>query len=630
MRNSQIWSERITEEKPMKRRDELRNIAIIAHVDHGKTTLVDAMLRQSGMFRASQLEDKTLILDNNALERERGITILAKNVAMTYTDKNGITRKINIIDTPGHADFGGEVERVLKMADGVLLLVDAFEGPMPQTRFVLKKAFHYHLKPIVVINKIDRADARPTEVLNEVFDLFVELEADDDALDFPVVYASGREGYARLDPADKNMDCMPLLETIVNKIKGPVADLEKPLQLQITNIDYNEYVGRIGIGRVFNGVVHKDEQVALLKRNGKVEKHKIVDLYLFEGLGRAKKELAEAGDICAVVGMEDVDIGDTIAHLDNPQALPLIDVDEPTLNMIFSVNDSPFAGREGKFVTSRNVRDRLFKELQSNVALRIEETGQADSLRVSGRGLLHLGVLLENMRREGYELQVSKPKVIYKELNGKKMEPIELLVIDVPRQFEGAVMAGIGNRRGELVKMDQKGNLTHLEFSIPARGLIGLRTRLLNATQGEAIMHHTFHDYELLRGALPGRQNGVLISLEPGSVNAYALDKLADRGMMFVKPTDEVYEGMIVGENNKDTDMVVNVCREKKLSNMRTTSSDENIILKPPRDMSLEIALEYIEDDELVEITPKTIRLRKRHLKENERKRYERAKEAVE
>jgi GTP-binding protein len=613
----------------MKRRDELRNIAIIAHVDHGKTTLVDAMLRQSGMFRQGQLSNE-LILDNNALERERGITILAKNVAMTYTDKAGVTRKINIIDTPGHADFGGEVERVLKMADGVLLLVDAFEGPMPQTRFVLKKAFHYHLKPIVVINKIDRPDARPTEVLNEIFDLFVELEADDDALDFPVIYASGRSGFARYEPTDTNSDIMPLLETIVSKIPGPVADLEKPLQLQITNIDYNEYVGRIGIGRVFNGTINKDQQVALLKRNGKIEKHKIVDLYLFEGLGRAKTTHAEAGDICAVVGIEDVDIGDTIAHPENPQALPLIDVDEPTLNMIFSVNDSPFAGKEGKFVTSRNVRDRLFRELQSNVALRVEETGSSDSLRVSGRGLLHLGVLLENMRREGYELQVSKPKVIFKELNGHKAEPIELLVVDVPRQFEGAVMQAIGNRRGELAKMDQKGNMTHMEFTIPARGLIGLRTRLLNATQGEAIMHHTFHDYELLRGGLPGRQNGVMISMENGSVNAYALDKLFDRGTMFVKPGDEVYEGMIVGEHNKDNDIVVNVCREKKLSNMRTTGSDENIILKPPRDMSLELALEYIEDDELVEISPENIRLRKRHLKESERKRYERAKESVE
>ncbi|HVX85268.1 MAG TPA: translational GTPase TypA [Phycisphaerae bacterium] len=611
-----------------KRRDELRNIAIIAHVDHGKTTLVDAMLRQSGMFRQSQLGNE-LILDNNALERERGITILAKNVAMTYEDAKGVTRKINIIDTPGHADFGGEVERVLKMADGVLLLVDAFEGPMPQTRFVLKKAFQYHLKPIVVINKIDRNDARPNEVLNEVFDLFVELEADEDALDFPVIYASGRAGYARLDPADANTDMRPLLETIVTKIRGPVADLEKPLQMQITNIDYNEYVGRIGIGRVFNGVINKDQQIALLKRNGKVEKHKIVDLYLFEGLGRTKTPHAEAGDICAVVGIEDVDIGDTIAHPEHPEALPLIDVDEPTLSMIFSVNDSPFAGQDGKFVTSRNLRERLYRELQSNVALRVEDTQSADSLRVSGRGLLHLGVLLENMRREGFELQVSKPKVIFKELNGHKCEPIELLVIDVPKAFEGAVMQSIGNRRGELAKMDTKGNFTHMEFTIPARGLIGLRTRLLNATQGEAIMHHTFHDYELLRGALPGRQNGVLISMEAGTANAYALDKLADRGMMFIKPGDEVYEGMVVGEYNKDTDITVNVCREKKLSNMRTTGSDENIILKPPRDMSLEIALEYIEDDELVEITPKTIRLRKRYLRETDRKRHERSAAAL-
>jgi GTP-binding protein len=608
-----------------KRRDELRNIAIIAHVDHGKTTLVDAMLRQSGMFRQAQLDDKTLILDNNALERERGITILAKNVAMTYTDTKKVTRKINIIDTPGHADFGGEVERVLKMADGVLLLVDAFEGPMPQTRFVLKKAFQYHLKPIVVINKIDRADARPNEVLNEVFDLFVELEAGDDALDFPVIYASGREGFARLDPKDKNMDVLPLMETIVKKIKGPIADLGKPLQLQVTNIDYSEYVGRIGIGRVFNGIVNRDSEVSLLKRNGKVEKHKIIDLYLFQGLGRERTMRAEAGDICAVVGMEDVDIGDTIADPEHAEALPLIDVDEPTLSMIFSVNDSPFAGREGKFVTSRNLRERLYRELQSNVALRVEDTNSADSLRVSGRGLLHLGVLLENMRREGFELQVSKPKVIFKELNGHKCEPIEILVIDVPKQFEGAVMQGIGNRRGELVKMDTKGNYTHMEFSMPARGLIGLRTRLLNATQGEAMMHHTFKDYELLRGTLPGRQNGVLVSMEMGKANAYALDKLADRGMMFVRPGDEVYEGMVVGEFNKDTDCTVNVCREKKLSNMRTSSSDENIILKPPREMSLEIALEYIEDDELVEITPKTIRLRKRYLREVDRKRNERS-----
>ncbi len=612
-----------------KRRDELRNIAIIAHVDHGKTTLVDAMLRQSGMFRQAQLDDKTLILDNNALERERGITILAKNVAMTYPDSKGVTRKINIIDTPGHADFGGEVERVLKMADGILLLVDAFEGPMPQTRFVLKKALQYHLKPIVVINKIDRNDARPTEVLNEVFDLFVELDANEDALDFPVIYASGRNGYARLEPNDTGMDMRPLLETIVTKIKGPVADLEKPLQLQVTNIDYSEYVGRIGIGRIFNGVINKDQQVALLKRNGKVEKHKIIDLYLFQGLGREKTPHAEAGDICAVVGIEDVDIGDTIADVERPEALPLIDVDEPTLSMIFTVNDSPFAGKEGKFITTRHVRDRLYKELQSNVALRVEDTHSADSLRVSGRGLLHLGVLLENMRREGFELQVSKPKVIFKELNGHKCEPIEMLVIDVPKAFEGAVMQGIGNRRGELVKMDTKGNFTHMEFSMPARGLIGLRTRLLNATQGEAIMHHTFHDYELLRGSLPGRQNGVLISMENGTANPFALDKLADRGMMFIKPGDEVYEGMIVGEYNKDQDITVNVCKEKKLSNMRTTSSDENIILKPPRDMSLEIALEYIEDDELVEITPKTIRLRKRYLKETDRKRHDRSAAAI-
>ncbi|MGC8623637.1 MAG: translational GTPase TypA [Phycisphaerae bacterium] len=609
----------------MKRRDELRNIAIIAHVDHGKTTLVDALLRQSGMFRIGQMAEGTLILDNNPLERERGITILAKNVAMNYVDSAGIMRKINIIDTPGHADFGGEVERVLKMADGVLLLVDAFEGPMPQTRFVLKKAFHYHIKPIVVINKIDRVDSRPNEVLNEIFDLFVELEAGDDALDFPVIYASGRAGFARLEPTDANKDMRPLLETIVKKIPGPVADLEKPLQMQVTNIDYNEYVGRIGIGRVFNGYLRKGEKISLIKRDGKIEAHEIAELYLFAGLGREKAEHVEAGDICAVVGIEDVDIGDTIAAVEHPVALPLIDVDEPTLSMIFSVNDSPFAGREGKYITSRNLRDRLYRELQSNVALQVEDTASPDSLRVSGRGLLHLGVLLENMRREGYELQVSKPKVIFKELNGKKCEPVENLVIDVPQPHVGAVMEAIGNRRGELVRMDAKGNMTHLEFTIPARGLIGVRTRLLNATQGEAVMHHTFHDYQFIRGALPGRQNGVMVSMENGNTNAYALDTLQERGVMFVKPGDPVYEGMVVGEYNKDTDITVNVCREKRLSNMRTTSSDKNIILKPPRDMSLEIALEYIEDDELVEITPQSIRLRKRYLKENQRKRMGRS-----
>ena len=615
----------------MKRRDELRNIAIIAHVDHGKTTLVDAMLRQSGMFRLGAAPSTdTLILDNNPLERERGITILAKNVAMVYRDLAGVDRKINIIDTPGHADFGGEVERVLKMADGVLLLVDAFEGPMPQTRFVLRKAFQYHLQPIVVINKIDRADSRPDEVLNEVFDLFVELEASDHALDFPVIYASGRAGFAKNEVNETSTDMRPLMEAIVKKIPGPVADIEKPLQLQITNIDYSEYVGRIGIGRVFNGTVKKGQKVALLKRNGKEEDHDIVDLYVFAGLGREKVAHAEAGDICAVVGIEDVDIGDTIADINEPEALPLIDVDEPTLSMIFSVNDSPFAGRDGKYVTTRNLRDRLQRELQSNVALRVEDTATPDQLRVSGRGLLHLGVLMENMRREGYELQVSKPKVIFKEIDGKKMEPIEALVIDVPAPFIGPVMESVGGRRGELIKMDTKGNMAHLEFTIPARGLIGLRTRLLNATQGEAVMHHTFHSYDIIRGSQPGRQNGVMVSMETGNVSAYALDTLQQRGMMFVKPTDEVYEGMIVGENAKDDDMTVNTCREKKMSNMRTTSRDENIILKPPRDMTLELALEYIEDDELVEVTPKFIRLRKRALKENERRRTARADAAAE
>ncbi len=609
-------------------RNDIRNVAIIAHVDHGKTTLVDALLRQSGNFRDSQVSQDTL-LDSNPLERERGITILAKNCAINYLDPaTGETIKINLIDTPGHADFGGEVERVLSMADGVFLLVDAAEGPMPQTRFVLKKAFQHELRPIVVINKIDRQDARANAVLDEVFDLFGELGADDETLDFPVLYASGRAGTASWDLDKPGTDIIPVFEALLKHIPAPHGDSDKSLQIQISSILYNDYVGRIGVGRIYNGEIKTGQQVAIVKRDGAIVKAKLQQLQGFEGLGRKNIEEASAGDIVALIGLEGVDIGDSICDVANPQPLQATEIEPPTLTMMFSVNDSPFVGKEGKYVTSRNLRERLFKELESNVALKVEETDKKDAFKVSGRGLLHLGILIETMRREGYELSISKPHVIMHKNaeTGQIDEPIEYLVVDVPEKNMGGVMELVGNRKGELVRMDNRVGQVHLEFTIPARGLIGLRTRMLTATQGTAIMHHNFHEYAAARGNVPSRLNGVMVSMCGGNVNAFALNNLQERGVMFVEPGEPVYEGQIVAENARDNDMTVNPTTAKKLTNMRTTSSDENIILKPARKMTLEQALEYIEEDELVEATPGNIRLRKELLTENARKKQGRGK----
>ena len=602
----------------MKRRDDIRNVAIIAHVDHGKTTLVDAMLRQSGQFRASQLMGER-ILDSNDLERERGITILAKNIAINYG-----TTKINIIDTPGHADFGGEVERTLQMADGALVLVDAFEGPMPQTKFVLRKAFACHIRPIVVINKIDRPDARPNEVLNEIFDTFVEQGASEDQLDFPYIFASGKAGFASHDLHASSGDVKPLLDLIVNKVPGPVVDPDSPFRMLCTTIDFSEYVGRIAIGRIYSGRVKRGQKAVLIKKGDVNVGGSIDSVMVFDKLGRTEVEIAEAGDIVAIVGQGTVDIGDTIADPELPVALPRIEVDEPTLSMFFTVNDSPLTG-EGRYLTSRHLRDRLERELKSNVALRVEPSDDGDAFIVSGRGLLHLSILIETMRREGYEMSVGKPEVIYREINGEVCEPYEFLVVDVPHSHVGPVIELSGARRGEMAKMDMKGAYAHLEFLIPARGLIGLRNRLMSATQGEAIMHHNFHEYRPTKGDVPHRGNGVMISLVQGQIVAFALDSLQQRGTMFVKPGDEVYQGMIVAENARGDDMVVNPCKEKKLTNMRASGSDKNVLLKPPRELTLELALEYIEDDELVEVTPSKIRLRKKVLTEDGRRRSERS-----
>jgi GTP-binding protein len=605
-------------------RQQIRNVAIIAHVDHGKTTLVDQLLRQSGQFRANELKGDC-ILDSNPIERERGITILAKNCAIRYTDRAGNNYHINIIDTPGHADFGGEVERVLKMADGALLLVDAVDGTMPQTRYVLAKALASGLKPIVVINKMDRPEQRHGAVLNEVFDLLVDLGADDHALDFPVIYTSGRDGWATTDPehlpADGSGDVHGLFDVIIRHVPAPQFDAAAPLQVLITTLDYSDYVGRIGIGRVFAGTLRSGQEVMRIDREGHLMLQQVKQLFRFDGLGREEVDHIDVGDICAVVGLEKVDIGDTLADPENPVALPTVHIDEPTLHMTFRANDGPFAGQEGKYVTSRHLRDRLEKELQSNVALRVDPGETLDEFKVSGRGMLHLGILLENMRREGFELAVGKPKVIYKEIGGERHEPLENLVVDVPRDCLGPVMQLVGDRRGEVLKMDTRGNLAHLDFIIPARGLIGLRTRMLTATAGEAIMHHTFARYEKRRGDIAGRPNGVMVAMETGAVTAYALDQLADRGTMFVEPTERVYEGQIIGEHCKDDDICVNIVKQKKLTNMRASTKDFTVILKAPRQMTLEAALEYIENDELVELTPQSIRLRKRFLKESDRRR---------
>lgn len=593
----------------------IRNIAIIAHVDHGKTTLVDQLLKQSNVFRKNQVV-QDCFLDSNDLERERGITILAKNISIPYKDV-----KINLIDTPGHADFGGEVERVLKMADGVLLLVDSFEGPMPQTRFVLEKALHLHLKPIVVINKIDRPDNRPAEVLDEIYDLFIDLGADDAQLEFPVIYASGRNGWAVKNLKDERKDLVPLLEKIVKKIPPPKVE-EGTVQMQITSLDYNDYVGRIGIGRVFRGTLRKTDPLCIIKRDGNIHPINIKQLFVFEGIEREEVDEVVSGDICAIVGVEDIDIGDTISDAENPEPLAIIDIDEPTISMNFTVNTSPFYGKEGKYVTSRHLRDRLYKELEKNVAMRLEETGSPDTHKVSGRGLLHLSILIENMRREGYEFAVGPPKVIYKEIDGKKAEPIEILVVDVPNEMTGKVIELVGQRRGVMTKMEQKGSLTTLEFHIPSRGLMGLRNRLLTVTSGEGIMHHRFYQYEFFKGSITQRSNGVLISMHEGQSTSYAIDSLQDRGEFFIDPGDVVYRGQIVGEYNKDNDIEVHVQRGKKLTNMRASGSDKAAKIAPAIKFSLEESLEYIKDDELVEVTPKSIRMRKLHLDPNERRRY--------
>jgi GTP-binding protein len=612
--------------------DYIRNVAVIAHVDHGKTTLVDQLLYQSGMFRTEDLDklqagENKLIMDSNPLEQERGITILSKNCSIFYTDSEGDEYKINIIDTPGHADFGGEVERVLKMADGVLLLVDAFEGPMPQTRFVLTKALENKLRPIVVINKVDRENSRPDDVVNEVFDLLVQLGAEDGALDFPIIYASGRQGWATTKLDVKTNNLKVVYDAIINSVPPPEAVPDAPLQMLVTNQEYSDYVGKIAIGRVFAGNLSEGQNVTVIDTAGVHTQQKIMQIYQFQGLTRKVVSSVQAGDICAVSGLDPISIGDTIACPDNPTQLPVIPVDEPTMTMTFRVNDGPFAGRDGKYVTSRHIGERLEKELQHNVALRVEPGKTPEEFNVSGRGLMHLGILLENMRREGYEVCVGKPSVIVKNVGGINHEPIELLAIDCPTDCQSAVMSLVGDRRSEMIKMDAKSGANtfiHIEFLIPSRGLFGLHARMLNATQGRAVMHHTFERYEPMRGAIPQRKAGVMIATATGQVTAYALDALYDRGLFFVEPGETVYDGQIVGEHCKDDDIPVNVAKLKQLSNMRTSSKDEAAKIRPARKMSLEVAMEYIQEDELVEVCPNSIRMRKRLMKESDRRRLTR------
>ncbi|ASP17857.1 GTP-binding protein TypA [Neisseria sp. oral taxon 020 str. F0370] len=596
---------------------QIRNIAIIAHVDHGKTTLVDQLLRQSGTFRANQQVDER-VMDSNDLEKERGITILAKNTAIEYEGYH-----INIVDTPGHADFGGEVERVLGMVDCVVLLVDAQEGPMPQTRFVTKKALALGLKPIVVINKIDKPTARASWVIDQTFDLFDNLGATEEQLDFPIVYASGLSGFAKLDENDDSSDMRPLFDTILKHTPAPSGDADAPLQLQISQLDYDNYTGRLGIGRILNGRIKPGQVVAVMNHETQVAQGRINQLLGFKGLERVPLEEAEAGDIVIISGIEDIGIGVTIADRDNPVGLPMLSVDEPTLTMDFMVNTSPLAGTEGKFVTSRQIRDRLQKELLTNVALRVEDTADADVFRVSGRGELHLTILLENMRREGYELAVGKPRVVFREIDGQKCEPYENLTVDVPDDNQGAVMEELGRRRGELTNMESDGNgRTRLEYHIPARGLIGFQGEFMTMTRGVGLMSHVFDDYAPVKPDMPGRHNGVLISQEQGEAVAYALWNLEDRGRMFVSPNDKIYEGMIIGIHSRDNDLVVNPLKGKKLTNIRASGTDEAVRLTTPIKLTLESAVEFIDDDELVEITPQSIRLRKRYLSEIERRRH--------
>ena len=594
----------------------IRNVAIIAHVDHGKTTLVDAMLKQSGIFRANeQVQER--VMDSNDLEKERGITILSKNTAVHYKDI-----KINIVDTPGHADFGGEVERVLKMVDGVVLLVDAFEGAMPQTREVLKKSLALKLKPIVVINKIDRPGAEPLKVLDSVIDLFIELGADDSQLEFPVVYASGKQGTASLDLSvpGENLEC--LFETIVNEIDPPPCDMEGPMQMLVSNIDYDDYIGRISIGRVERGSIKLNMPVAICKSEDKVLNARVAKLYVYDGLKRIEVETAEAGDIVALSGVADINIGDTICDIDNPEKIPFVDIDEPTVSMTFSVNNGPFAGKEGEYVTSRHIRERLFKELDRNVSLRVKEGDTPDSFEVSGRGELHLSVLIETMRREGFELLVSRPKVIFKEIDGVKCEPIERLVVNVPDDCVGNVIEKLGRRKAEMINMEpaEEGH-TKIEFKIPARGIIGYRTEFLTDTKGEGTMNHIFDSYEPYKGDIQARVRGTIVAFEAGKSITYGLYNAQDKGDLFIGPGVEVYEGMIVGLNSRGEDLAINVCKEKHLTNTRASGSDEALRLVPPIQMSLEKAIEFIQDDELVEVTPKSIRLRKKILNNKDRER---------
>ncbi|ENX3682130.1 translational GTPase TypA [Neisseria gonorrhoeae] len=596
---------------------QIRNIAIIAHVDHGKTTLVDQLLRQSGTFRANQQVDER-VMDSNDLEKERGITILAKNTAIDYEGCH-----INIVDTPGHADFGGEVERVLGMVDCVVLLVDAQEGPMPQTRFVTKKALALGLKPIVVINKIDKPSARPSWVIDQTFELFDNLGATDEQLDFPIVYASGLSGFAKLEETDESSDMRPLFDTILKYTPAPSGSADEPLQLQISQLDYDNYTGRLGIGRILNGRIKPGQTVAVMNHEQQIAQGRINQLLGFKGLERVPLEEAEAGDIVIISGIEDIGIGVTITDKDNPKGLPMLSVDEPTLTMDFMVNTSPLAGTEGKFVTSRQIRDRLQKELLTNVALRVEDTADADVFRVSGRGELHLTILLENMRREGYELAIGKPRVVYRDIDGQKCEPYENLTVDVPDDNQGAVMEELGRRRGELTNMESDGNgRTRLEYHIPARGLIGFQGEFMTLTRGVGLMSHVFDDYAPVKPDMPGRHNGVLVSQEQGEAVAYALWNLEDRGRMFVSPNDKIYEGMIIGIHSRDNDLVVNPLKGKKLTNIRASGTDEAVRLTTPIKLTLEGAVEFIDDDELVEITPQSIRLRKRYLSELERRRH--------
>jgi GTP-binding protein len=594
---------------------EIRNIAIIAHVDHGKTTLVDKILHATKVFRDNQ-ETGELIMDSNDLEKERGITIFSKNASVMY---NGV--KINVIDTPGHADFGGEVERVLKMADGVLLLVDAFEGPMPQTRFVLQKALHLNLKPIVIINKVDKPNCRPEEVHEAIFELFFNLDATEAQLDFPTFYGSGKNGWFN-DSLTPTTDIIPLLDGIIKYVPAPTIN-EGPLQMQITSLDYSSFLGRIAVGKVARGVIREGQNIVLMQADGTIKKSKVKELYVFESLGKKKATEVICGDICAVVGLEDFNIGDTIADIDNPEALAVISVDEPTMSMMFSINNSPFFGKDGKFVTSRHLRDRLMKETEKNLALRVEDTGSADSFLVFGRGILHLGILIETMRREGYELTVGQPQVIVKEINGKKSEPFEVLVVDVPDEFSGKVIDMVTQRKGEMHVMETKGDMQHLEFEIPSRGLIGLRSNMLTNTAGEAVMAHRFLEYKPWKGPIPARSNGVLIAKNQASTTAYSIDKLQDRGSFFVDPGEEVYVGQIIAEHIKPGDLIVNATEGKQLTNMRASGSDNSVRIVPKIQMTLEECMEYIQQDECIEVTPKKIRLRKTILDEDTRKKYQ-------